>query len=127
VKIKLDENIPWDLAPALEDMGQETHSVMSEGLLGSQDPRLLKVCVEEGRVFFTQDLDFARTRDWLKESAGFGVVVCRLNNPSRRALITRIIEVMEAQDLASIVGRLTIVSPSKIRQRELAGFEGDGE
>jgi len=58
VKLKLDENLPADLAALLRERGHDAMGAVEEGLGGSPDQRLLEVATNEGLILMTYDLDF---------------------------------------------------------------------
>ena len=59
MKVKLDENLPADLATRLRQAGHDVMDVVEEGLGGEDDPPVLKAATNEGRILMTFDLDFA--------------------------------------------------------------------
>ena len=50
MKIKLDENLPHQLAPALTDLGHDVHTLQHERLLGRPDVEIW-AADKESRVF----------------------------------------------------------------------------
>lgn len=63
-RVKLDENLPRRVEPALRALGIDVETALSEGLSGAQDPMLLAACVAEDRILITLDLDFADIRTY---------------------------------------------------------------
>ena len=74
MKIKLDENMPADLAAMLREEGHDVADVVEEGLGGADDPPVLKAATDEQRILITFDLDFADIRHYPPGSHG-GIVV----------------------------------------------------
>ena len=64
MKIKLDENIPVDLAATLGE-SNDVDTVQSEGLQGRDDRTIWAAAQAEGRFLVTQDLDFSDLRQFL--------------------------------------------------------------
>ncbi|MGB5737237.1 MAG: DUF5615 family PIN-like protein [Thiohalocapsa sp.] len=62
MRIKLDENLPSALVPALSGLGHEVDTVAQEGLQGHCDPDVWRAAQRAGRFFITQDLDFSDLR-----------------------------------------------------------------
>ncbi len=88
MKIKLDENIPAQLAEALATLGHDADTVADEKLKGQPDPTIWQVAQDSERFLITQDLDFSDIRAFVPGSH-HGVLLVRLGNPSRRALLQR--------------------------------------
>lgn len=59
MKIKLDENLPSQLAGILGSLGHNVETVIQEGLAGHPDPDIWERTQQEGRFLITQDLDFS--------------------------------------------------------------------
>jgi len=59
MKIKLDENLPHRLAPALEKIGHDVHTLQHESLAGHRDEEIWAAAQQESRFLITQDLDFS--------------------------------------------------------------------
>lgn len=114
MKIKLDENLPLLLRDRLAALGHDVDTVQSEGLVGAPDHAILTAVQTEGRLLLTQDLDFSdeRTLTW---SAGFGVVLLRLHQPSAINLIHRVLALFATEDATQFDGALVVVSDSKLR------------
>lgn len=90
LKFKVDENLPEAAARILRDAGYDSETVLSEGLGGATDSSLAAVCLEEGRVLVTLDLDFSDIRTYPPEVYP-GFIVLRIHNHS----ISHITVIME--------------------------------
>ncbi len=55
MKIKLDENLPREIAEDLRTAGYQADTVADEGLAGASDATILDRVQHEGRVLFTMD------------------------------------------------------------------------
>jgi predicted nuclease of predicted toxin-antitoxin system len=116
MKIKLDENLPAELADLLTGASHDVHTVPGEFLAGRDDQTIFRAAVSEGRVLFTQDLDFSDLRQF-KPGTHAGVVLIRLRDPSRRRLIARVRQVIASESLDSWAGCFVVISDHKLRIR----------
>ena len=48
MRLKLDENLPGSLSPLLEGYGHDVSTVLQEGLGGTLDDDIARVCLAEG-------------------------------------------------------------------------------
>jgi predicted nuclease of predicted toxin-antitoxin system len=85
VKVKLDEDMPADLASPLRDAGFDVVNAVEEGLGGKADPPILKAATSEGRVLITFNLDFADVRHY-PPGTHAGIVVFRLQDQRWKVL-----------------------------------------
>ena len=118
MRIKLDENVPADLAESLADIGHDVDTVVGEGLRGRLDAIVWDAARAEQRFFITQDLDFSDVRAFQPGSHP-GVMVVRLHAPTRRRLLDRVRAVIDSIDIATWAGCLVVVSDHRIRVRRL--------
>jgi predicted nuclease of predicted toxin-antitoxin system len=116
VKIKLDENLPATLVEPLAALGHDVDTVPQEQLGGRQDADVWDAAQRAGRFLVTQDLDFSDVRDY-EPGTHFGILVVRLSNPSRRALIKRIRAVFHDEAIESWQRCFVVVTDRKIRIR----------
>jgi len=73
VKIKLDENVPEQLAGALSELGHDADTVILEDLVGRDDDAVWLADQESRRFLITQDLDFSDIRKFTPGThAGLG-------------------------------------------------------
>jgi|SRR5271166_2575083 len=100
MKIKLDENLPTQLARDLKALGHDVHTVHDEGLSGKADTEVWSAAQEDTRFLVTQDLDFSDAR---KFTPGLhqGILLLRLRLPSRSYLSDKVTALFreEAADL----------------------------
>jgi predicted nuclease of predicted toxin-antitoxin system len=59
--LKLDENMPEQLAVALRQLGHNVHTVPDENLARHSDATIWAAAQSEQRFLITQDLDFPMT------------------------------------------------------------------
>jgi predicted nuclease of predicted toxin-antitoxin system len=81
VKFKLDENLGRSALEVLIQAGHDTDNVLQEGLSGTYDENLFRVCQAEERALITLDHDFGQTlRFPPKASFGIAVLALRYSN-----------------------------------------------
>ena len=116
MKIKLDENLPGRLAVRLGVLGHDVHTVRDEGLEGHLDETIWKAAQSDGRFLITQDLDFSDARRYAPGSH-HGILLIRLRTPKRLALIRRIEEVFQQEDVSQWERCLVLATESIVRVR----------
>src|ERR1035437_6431391 len=94
MKVKLDENLPLQIAVELRARLHDVQTVWEEGLSGHADLDIWEGAQREGRVLITQDLDFSDARKFVP-GTHHGIVLIRLRSPSRRNLIARATELFD--------------------------------
>ena len=62
LRLKLDENLPARVEPALRTLGHDVETATSEGLAGAPDSTPLEASGTEQRILITLDLDFSNIR-----------------------------------------------------------------
>src|SRR5215472_1090942 len=103
MKFKLDENLPLQVASAIRARMHDIETVGEEGLTGHADADIWQAAQREGRLLITQDLDFSDIRKF-QPGSHHGIVLIRLQSPSRRNLIARVTELFEAEDITGWAG-----------------------
>jgi predicted nuclease of predicted toxin-antitoxin system len=116
VKVKLDENMPTDLATHLRQAGHDVMDVVEEGLGGEDDPPILKAATVEGRILMTFDLDFADIRHYPPCSHA-GIVVFRLQDQRWTSLQGPIDRLLAGNRLDDLVSGLAIVDETRVRYK----------
>ena len=116
MRIKLDENLPFDLVSILTALGHDVDSVIQEGIQGSQDAEIWQAAQEEERFLITQDLDFSDIRRFVPGSHS-GILLIRLHNPTRRALLRRVDWLFQEEDVLSWENCLVVATDRKVRVR----------
>jgi predicted nuclease of predicted toxin-antitoxin system len=114
MKIKLDENLPHRLATFLKKFGHDVHTLYEEGLTGHADAEVWEAAQRESRFLITQDLDFSDSRKFAPGSHQ-GILLVRLRSPNRRALIERIEEIFQKENVSEWVGCFVVATERKIR------------
>ena len=114
MKLKLDENMPASLAEHLRRLGHDVHTVPEEFLTGQSDPQIWRVTQNEQRFLITQDLDFSDTRQF-SPGTHAGILLVRLRNPNRLALIQAVLRVFLSEDLSTWPGCTIVLTERKLR------------
>lgn len=116
MRVKVDENLPIDVAGVLRDAGYETDTVLDEALGGTSDVRLAAICQEEGRVLFTLDGDFGDIRTYPPADYP-GIVILRpatQSIPDIVALVRRLLPILATEFSP---GHLWVVTNDRVRIR----------
>ena len=116
MKIKLDENIPLELADLLSGLNHSVDTVQSEGLRGFPDAKVWQAAQAEQRFLITQDLDFSDARRY-RPGTHPGILLVRLREPTRRRLLDRLTAAFQRNDIRGWQGCLVVLSESRIRIR----------
>jgi predicted nuclease of predicted toxin-antitoxin system len=116
MRVKLDENLPAVLTDVFAAFGHEADTAPQEGLTGRPDDEIWNAAMSSERFLCTQDLDFSDARKFVPGTHP-GLLIIRLGNPSRRALLERIRQILQTEDVESWKGALVIATESRIRVR----------
>jgi predicted nuclease of predicted toxin-antitoxin system len=116
MKIKLDENIPHRLAGILQGMGHEVDTVQEEGLAGRDDASVWENARQQGRFLITQDLDFSDVHQFAP-GTHHGLLLVRLRNPGRKALVDRIQHIFQTEPVKTWEGCFVVITEHKFRIR----------
>ena len=116
MKIKLDENMPVDLADVLSRLGHDADTVPHEGLAGKDDAAVWDAAQSAGRLLVTQDLDF-RDSPRFRPGTHHGLVLVRLKNAGRQQLIDRVATVFERETIDTWTACYVVVSHDRVRVR----------
>ncbi len=116
MQIKLDENLPAALVDVLAEFGHQADTSPQEGLGGCPDEEIWEAAVQADRFLITQDLDFSDIRKFIPGTHP-GILLLRLDHPSRSALVQRMHRILHTEDFGSWKGCLVIATERKIRVR----------
>ena len=116
MRIKIDENLPLQIAFKLKSFGHDVHTAQDEGLGGCVDPVIWQAAQRDERFLITQDLDFSDARRF---AAGthHGILLIRLRSPSRFTLIERIEEILKNENVSGWAGCFVVATDRKVRVR----------
>jgi predicted nuclease of predicted toxin-antitoxin system len=96
MKLKLDENLPGQLAIALRQLGHDVHTVPDENLAGHPDATIWRAAQSEQRFLITQGLDFPHVRRF-QPGTHAGLLLVRLPAPGRLALTAAVTTAFETE------------------------------
>lgn len=116
MKLKVDENLPREVAELMRQAGHDASTVLEQGLGGHADPDVAKVCAAEGRALLTLDVDFANVRRY-PPSDFHGLIVMRLvrqDKPHVLGVVRRLCVLLEREPVER---RLWIVEEERVRVR----------
>jgi len=116
VNIKLDENLPTRLGPALAGLGHEVRTVPEEGLSGRDDRAVWLAAQSESRFLITQDMDFSDRRRFAP-GTHHGILLVRLRQPGRQALFDRIRGLFESENIERWRRCFAVATDRKLRVR----------
>ncbi len=125
MRLKLDENFDLRLVPLLRSEGFDVDTVRDEGLSGSADETVYRVCRDSQRVLVSLDLDFSNPLRYPPEPTE-GIIILRVPRPLLSLIRTTLLEAVPALKSGPLKGALWIVEPGRIRvheQREGSGQE----
>ena len=114
MKIKLDENLPSDLAAWLDSLGHQTDTVADENLLGSEDEVLWAAVQSDQRFFITKDLGFSNTRKY-PVGSHFGILVLRLGDLKVMEIVNRVRDIFQSEAVEQWIGCCVVATESKVR------------
>jgi predicted nuclease of predicted toxin-antitoxin system len=116
MKIKLDENLPFGLVGILSKFGHEIDTIPQEGLKGCNDEQVWEAAQKSGRFLITQDLNFSNI-NLFKPGTHCGLLLIRLRNPGRNALLDRIETILKTEEIERWRGCFVVFTEHKIRVR----------
>lgn len=116
MKLKLDENLGTQGAPALRQAGHDVATVYEQGLIGSEDHDLITLCREEERALVSLDLGSANPLEYDPLSFS-GIAVLRLpRRPTPSDLDEAFGTLTRALADRPLQGKLWIVERARIRE-----------
>jgi predicted nuclease of predicted toxin-antitoxin system len=114
MKIKLDENLPEALVPALAALGHEVDNVRLEGLAGKDDATVWQAAQTEGRFLVTQDLDFSDVRQFTP-GTHHGLLLVRMRTAGRKALTDLVTKAFSEDEATSWQRCYVVLTERKLR------------
>jgi predicted nuclease of predicted toxin-antitoxin system len=116
MRFKVDENLPIEVADALQLAGHEAATVVEQHLSGSDDAQLAALCQLERRILVTLDMDFSDIRHY--PPAEFpGLIVLRLRQHDKPHVLDVLLRLLQLLHQEPIAGHLWIVEENRIRIR----------
>ena len=116
MRIKIDENLPPQIAQKLKSFGHDAHTAQDEGIGGCVDSVIWEAAQSERRFLITQDLDFSDARRFAP-GTHHGILLIRLQFPSVFSLIERIEELFQKENVNSWPGCFVVATERKVRVR----------
>ena len=116
MRFKLDENLPNEMAGLFAEAGHDAVTMLDQQMSGAEDSDLAAICLSEGRILMTLDMDFTDIRAYPPGHYP-GIVVFRLSRQSRDYLL-EIGTGLLRKLTPSLQGQLWIVEDTRIRIRE---------
>lgn len=114
VPVKVDEDLPGDIASMCIAAGYDATTVYLQGHSGLPDDQLWPHVQREQRMLFTADKGFANARDYPPGSHA-GVVLFRLPRESRAGYVRLAEFLLRHVKLDDIAGAIVVVAPDAIR------------
>jgi len=116
MKLKIDENLPEELASDLTASGHDCETVSKEDLTGAPDALLLAAAHREGRVLLTLDKGIANVQSCPPRSFS-GIVLFRPDSVGRGAVMKFVRGYLPEVLQLELTGRLVVVTARGIRVR----------
>ena len=115
--IKVDEDLPADVAQILRANGyKDTATVLEQEMGGWKDQALWESVQSEQRFLITADKGFGDIRTHAP-GTHYGVLLLRPDMDGIRPLIRLLERTLAAYDLQDLYGTITVVNPRGIRIR----------
>jgi len=116
VKLKLDENLPHELAAEWGRRGHDVHTVAEEHVAGESDPVVVAAATDEDRMLLTLDRGIGDLRRYPPGSHA-GILVLRPVAQDPDSILTLIGRLMRSHPLDELRGCVVVVEPQKARIR----------
>ena len=114
MRIKLDENLPSELAADARAAGHDADTVLDEDLGGADDEIVVAAAKAERRVLFTLDKGIANQIRFPRPATA-GLVLFRLGSEGRGAVVEFVRSHLRQLLQMDTEDRVTVVSPTRIR------------
>jgi predicted nuclease of predicted toxin-antitoxin system len=118
--LKVDENLPVEVASLLRDNGHDATTVADQRMGGKPDAQIGQACRQETRVLVTLDLDFSDIRTH-PPSDYPGIIVFRLGRQDKSLVLQVTERLLPLLKKEPIAGRLWIVDEYGLRVRDGKG------
>jgi predicted nuclease of predicted toxin-antitoxin system len=115
MKLKIDENLPTEIALHLQDGGHDAE-VYDEGLQGAPDRAILEQIKNEGRILLTMDKGIGDIRTYPPREYA-GVVLFRPGTAGRSAVLEFVRSRLDEVLRLDLAGRLVVVTDRAVRIR----------
>jgi predicted nuclease of predicted toxin-antitoxin system len=115
-RLKVDEDLPRQIAEALNARGHDARTVLEQGWNGASDDVLWRRIQAEGRWLVTADKGFADLRRYAP-GCHAGVILLRSAEENRRSYLELAAIAFEQLNLEQIAGAVVVVTHRGIRIR----------
>ena len=116
MKFKVDENLPVEAAEILHSANYDVLTIFDQGMKGEKDENIADVCLTEGRILVTLDIDFADIYTYPPEKYP-GFIVFRLHYQDKQHILSTLQSIIPYLEKEPIEHRLWIVEETRIRIR----------
>ena len=120
MRFKVDENLPIEVAEALQLAGHDAATVAEQHLAGSGDAQLAEFCQAESRILVTLDMDFSDIRNYPPTEFP-GLIVLRLRQHDKPHVLDVLLRLVQVLHQEPIERHLWIVEENRIRIRGESG------
>ncbi|HEX3954824.1 MAG TPA: DUF5615 family PIN-like protein [Stellaceae bacterium] len=115
-RLKVDENLPQQIAVLLRAEGYDAVTVSDQGWQGVADETLWPLLQDEQRWLVTADKGFGDLRRYPPGSHA-GVILLRAEEQNRRAYVDLMVTALEQLELDELGGAIVVVTPRGVRIR----------
>ncbi len=122
MKVKIDEDLPEQVADVFSSHGHDATTVRIQGWSGMPDDELWSRSQAEGRTLVTADKGLADLRQY-RPSYDTATILLRLREESRRAYIELARSVVQSVHLNEVLGCLVVATRDNVRVRRVAESE----
>lgn len=116
MRLKLDENLPHDLADEFVRRGHDVDTVLDEELGGRKDPVIVQAATDDDRMVVTLDRGVGDIRSFPPGSHA-GVVVLRPLSQDPASILELVDRLLGAHELEEFRRCVAIVEPQRVRIR----------
>jgi predicted nuclease of predicted toxin-antitoxin system len=116
VRLKIDENLPTEIAELLNANGHDAATVLDQGWTGAADDDLWQRIQQEQRWLVTADKGFADVR-LFPPGTHAGIVLLRADEEGLEEYLGLASKAVERLHFEELSGALVVVSPRGIRIR----------
>ena len=116
MRLKLDENLPSELARLFIEVGHDAVTVLDQDIGSATDAIVASACLNEGRAIVTMDTHFADIRGYPPHLHP-GIIVFRLDSQTRDHVLAIGARLLPTLSKEVLQGRLWIVEESRVRVR----------
>jgi predicted nuclease of predicted toxin-antitoxin system len=115
-RVKIDEDLPRQIADLVADQGYDAATVVGQGWQGASDDELWPRVQDERRWLITADKGFADLRSHPAGSHA-GVILLRAPEESRRAYLELAAIALDRLNLDDLAGAVVVVTYRGVRIR----------